>query len=457
MMRHSPFRSGAFRFALMLAGVFVVGTIALLVIIERAVNGYASELTDDSISAEIAVLTDEARTASRADLVRAIVRREHAVREHQLRYLLVDGRGHHLAGSLPAQVARVGRQELTLPFRENDRDKSAVPTTMTAIGTRLADGALLVVASDTSDLSELRRGLGLFAIGFGLAISVLALLGGYSVGAIFLRRLEEVNRSVERIMEGSLAERVPSIGMSAEFDHLSQNLNRMLARIEALLEGMRQVSTNVAHDLRTPLTRLRQRLEEMKEAPPGTITEERIDGALAQTDQILGMFRALLRISSLEAGVGRQRMVDASLSELANDLFEAFSPVAEDAGHVLESAIAPGISGNVDPEMLAQAITNLLENAIFHTPPGSTITLGLEPRSGGFAISVADNGPGIAEGERENVLRRFYRIDGSRGMAGSGLGLALVSAVAAIHGARLRLSDNAPGLRVEMIFGAAPA
>lgn len=447
-----PLRSGAFRFALVVATLFAVGTTALLVIAGRIVTNYATEVARDSVTAEVAVLSDEDRESSQAQIIRSVVRRENATREHQLRYLLVDGRGHYLAGSLPASAAHVGWSALTLSNNDPNDQDGAKTLSLMALGARLHDGAVLVVASDTSDLDELRQGLGATTAMFGLAITVLALVGGFIIGTMFLRRLDQVNRSVERIMQGSFAERLPAIGMSPEFNQLSTNLNRMLDRIEVLMEGMRQVSTDIAHDLRTPLTRLRQRLEEMQNAAPGSVSKEQIDGTIAQTDQILGVFRALLRISSLEAGAGRERMTQVDLSALIQSLVEAYRPVAEDAQHVLTSQIEPNISGYADSEMLAQAVTNLVENAIFHTPQGCAIVIGLERRPNGFAIIIADNGPGIPEVERQRVLKRFYRLDGSRGTPGAGLGLALVSAVAAIHGADLKLTDNSPGLRVEMTF-----
>ena len=453
----SPLRSGAFRFALTAAGVFAVGTAALLFTADRAVTRYAGEVARDGIAAEAAVLRDEDQGSDRARTVLSVVRHENAVREHQLRYLLVDAAGRHLAGSLPASVAHVGWRDVVLPNADAGGDDGARTMSLTALGTRLKDGAVLVVAGDTADLTELRRRLGLSTAAFGGAITLLALIGGYVVGTVFLRRLERVNRSVERIMAGAFAERLPSIGMSPEFDHLSNNLNRMLGRIEALMEGMRQVSTDIAHDLRTPLTRLRQRLEAMKDGAPGAVAESQVDAALAQTDEILAVFRTLLRISALEAGAGRRRIAQVDLSALTTRLFEAYGPVAEDAAHALVADIPSDVVGRADPEMLTQAVTNLLENALIHTPAGSTISLGLERRPDGVAVVVADNGPGIPAGNRQDVLKRFYRLDGSRGTPGAGLGLALVSAVAAIHGAALRLTDNAPGLRAELFLPDAEA
>ena len=448
MPRISPLRSGAFRFALMVAAIFALGTVILFFTVEGGVTRYATEVARDAVSTEVAVLVDEDRTAQPAQMIQSVVRREHAVREHELRYLLVDRSGKRLAGSLPERVARVGWRQIRLENRDGEIDDDPGTVSLMALGARLSDGGIVVVGSDASDLSELRQGLGMAAALFGGAITLLALIGGFAVGTVFLRRLDGVNRSVEEIMEGRLTQRLPAIGMSPEFDHLSANLNRMLDRIEALMEGLRQVSTDIAHDLRTPLTRLRQRLEDMK-GGAGAL-DEQVDAALAQTDQILAVFRTLLRISAFEAGAGRQRMGEVNLSEMVERTFLAYRPVAEDAGDSLTAQIEPGISCRGDGDMLTQAVTNLIENALLHAPRGSRVTMSLARRARGAVITVADNGPGIPEAERKKVLQRFYRLDTSRGTPGAGLGLALVSAIAAIHDAQLTLTENGPGLRVEM-------
>jgi len=282
MRKLSLLRSGAFRFAILIAAIFAIGTGVLLAQVEQSVNRYATEVASDSVAAELAVLQGEDRTAGRAELIRSITLREQAVREHQIRYLLVDSQAHRLAGSIPAAAARVGSYDLVLPAIDHGDEGDGAAVSLMAVGVRLSDGAILVVGSDTSDLRDLRQTLGLSTMEFGIGISLLALIGGLVVGTIFLRRLDRVNHAVGRIMLGSLSERLPAIGMSAEFDELSTNLNRMLDRIEALMAGLRQVSTDIAHDLRTPLTRLRQRLEDMKgglsAAEP--VTEEQVEAAL---------------------------------------------------------------------------------------------------------------------------------------------------------------------------------
>jgi signal transduction histidine kinase len=454
MPKVSAFRSGAFRFALMVAAVFAVGTIAVLFLVERTVSNYATEVARDSVTTEVSVLREEDRASGRARTIESIAQRENAVREHQLRYLLVGSDRRYLAGSLPATSAKVGWYFMTLSNRDAENDDGASTMTLMAFGGTLPDGATLVVASDTSDLDELRWGLGTTTGTFGIVITLLALLGGLVVGSLFLRRLDRVNRSVERIMQGSMSERFPAIGMSIEFDQLCSNLNRMLDRIEALLNSVRQVSTDIAHDLRTPLTRLRQRLEDLREQGSGTPVETEAEAALVQVDQLLGVFRALLRLGALEAGVGRNRIETIDLSDLMERCYQVYLPAAEDSGHQLSAMIEPGVSSPADRELLTQAVTNLIENAMFHTPAGTTIVLSLATSTDGIAITVADHGPGVPAAERENVVKRFYRLDPSRGGGGAGLGLSLVGAIAENHRAKLTLTDNQPGLRIELLLPA---
>lgn len=457
MRQISPFQSGAFRFALLVASIFVIGTGALLVMVERTVSQYAGEVARDSIVTEASVLLDEDRLSGRARTIQSVVRRENAVREHQLRFLMVDASGHYLAGSLPAAVAHVGWRTVSLPNNDRDNDDGAATMTLDTFGVQMRDGAVVVVGSDTSDLDELREGLGLTAGGFGIVIVLLALVGGFLVGTTFLRRLDRVNQAVARIMQGRLGERLPQIGMSSEFDRLSTNLNIMLGRIEALMDGVKQVSTDIAHDLRTPLTRLRQQLEDMRDAAPTQVLAEQADRALTQIDRVLAIFHALMRISSLEAGTSRKRFAQIDLTEMVELIFRAYLPVAEDEKHELTATIQPGVSGYGDAEMLAQAVTNLIENALFHTPPDTSIAIELDQTGdGGATIAVADNGPGVPANEIENVVRRFYRLDSSRGSEGAGLGLSLASAIAEANGAEFVLADNKPGLRVEIRLPAAP-
>jgi signal transduction histidine kinase len=285
---------------------------------------------------------------------------------------------------------------------------------------------------------------------------ILAIVGGLALSAGFLRRVESVNRTARQIMAGQLDSRVAVRDNGDELDRLAANLNGMLDRIQALMESLKQVSNDIAHDLRTPLARLRQNLEAAKLSAT-TVEEFRCstDAAISETDSLLKRFSALLRIAQIESGARKAGFTSVDLSELFELVVSTFAPVAEDQGHRLNSEIEDDITISGDPDLLFQLATNLVENAIRHTPRGTDIEVRLKKAGSEIVATVLDNGQGIAEGERGRVFDRFYRLESSRSSPGSGLGLALVAAVAELHGARVNLLDHRPGLIVEVRFLAA--
>lgn len=439
--------SAAFRFALMLAVVVALGAGALLLTVERQVGHYAQEASDGMLRAESSVLAGEYTELGLSGLTDAIARHRGADVDPAYRYLLVDAAGRRLSGDLPSSAARVGGGTITVP---EDYDGDRRLERLTIRGTRLPDGMLLVVATDSFDVQQLRHRLARFTLWSGVAIAGFALLGGYLVGQIFLRRLASVNRAIDRIVDGDRAERLPMIGFGPEFDDLARNLNRMLERNAAAMEALRQVSTDIAHDLRTPLTRLHQHLERMQASGEGDA--ESISKALEQTDGLLTTFTALLRIGSVEGGVGRRRFAPVDLSELLDRIHTAYCPVVEDAGQSLIADHAQGAVILGDPELLAQLFINLVENAMVHTPAGTRIVSRLRVVGDEAVAEVCDTGPGIPAEDREKVFRRFYRRDESRSTDGAGLGLALVAAVASLHQARLGIPDGDQGLCVRVAF-----
>ena len=454
MRRLRVFNSGAFRLALLFVVIFAAGAMALVAAVNVAVSRYASQTTTTALIDESTLLRGEAR--GRDALGQLILRRERIVHAHQFLYLLVDPLGRVVAGDLPTAASKVGWGEVAVPEPAEPNEPSDGENTVRTFGVQLADGSRLVVGRNTSELDELSDWLRLVSIWSGVGITVLAISGGLLIAWVFLRRLDRVNRSLQDIMDGRLEERVPAIGMGDEFDRLTGNLNLMLDRNQSLMEGLRQVSTDIAHDLRTPLSRLRQHLDAMREITQPADLEGAIDDALAQVDEVLTTFHALLRIGQIEGGAGRTRFEPVDLSAVMERIRLAYETTAEDGGKTLDAKIAPNVLVYGDPQLLTQLFANLVENALRHAGEKAHISMSLAQVGEAVGAVVADDGPGVPPNERSRVLGRFYRLDASRSTPGSGLGLALVAAIADLHHARLTLSDNGPGLAVEVRLPGAP-
>jgi signal transduction histidine kinase len=289
----------------------------------------------------------------------------------------------------------------------------------------------------------------------GITIA-LAGLGGFMLSRTTLRRLEDINDTSREIMGGDLTRRVPTRGTSDDFDQLASNLNAMLDEIERLMGGIRHVSDNIAHDLRTPLTRLRHKLETLRD---GSLCEaERqasIEESIQQADQLLATFSALLRIARIEAGGYRLQISEVDLGALIHDAAELYEPSAEEKQVELSVRVDGRPTLQADRDLLFQAVANLIDNALKFTPAGGRIEVSASQAGGRVVLRVADTGPGIPAEDRQVVLERFHRLESSRSTPGSGLGLSLVSAVARMHQAEFELSDNAPGLVARLAFPSA--
>jgi signal transduction histidine kinase len=266
-------------------------------------------------------------------------------------------------------------------------------------------------------------------------------------------RITAIDESLARISSGAIETRLPVKADGDEIDHLCLAVNDALDRLAAAMRGMEQVSNDIAHDLRTPLTRLRQRLEASRS---GSRTveqlEQTIDVAIGELDQAHDLFTTMLRIAQIEAGARRSAFATVDLSRLFAEIVETFQVVAEADGRRIEAAIVPKISFVGDREMLTQMIVNIVENALRHTPTGTTVIIQLESASDCAKALIADNGPGIAESDRERVFRRFVRLEAARSTPGTGLGLALVSAIAEVHKINILLDNHHPGLEVHLTF-----
>jgi len=316
------------------------------------------------------------------------------------------------------------------------------------LGGTLASGATLLVAADLTPVDRAASALAWTPPIAGGAAALLALLLGFIAAARMEGQLAGATSAALAVMEGDLTRRLPLSGRGDEFDRLTATFNTLLGRIEALMVAQRQVTDDIAHDLRSPLSRLRQLLEGALAAPRDPAQDaERLERALAELDSVLASFASLLRIARAESGVLRQGFVPLDLSALITDCAEIFTPVAEEKGRIMTCDITPGITLEGDAALLRQAVVNLIENALVHG--GMHVALRLRP---GPVIEVEDDGPGIPQSEREAVTRRFHRLDRSRSTPGTGLGLALVAAAARAHGGALILKhrDSGRGLRARL-------
>jgi signal transduction histidine kinase len=444
----SPFRSGAFRFALVFAAVFAIAAFMMLSMVRHQIGHYAHKAMEGSLTSETATLIAEEPEG----LAGEIRRRMGATDGAAFQYLLLDRQGRSLVGAIPQATAHEGWGSVVMREHPSTPTDPEGPERLMTLGTRLADGSLLVVATDGFDVDKVGGHMTRFTILWATAITLIALVGGWMTGLIFLRRIGAANAAIERIVAGRTEQRLPMIGLAPELDDLARNVNRMLDRIDGLMEGLRQVSTDVAHDLRTPLTRLRQMLEAAREAAGREETDAGIEIALAQADQLLATFRAILRLAQIQGGGRRTPFAPVHLDELLRTLIETYEPVASDAGHLLTADMVAGAVVKGDADLLAQLFANLIENAIIHTPSGTRVSIEVQREGDAIEVVVRDDGPGVPGAERERITRRFYQVDPSRSGGGSGLGLSIASAIATLHGAQLTIEDALPGLRIGVAF-----
>src|SRR5471030_227016 len=440
-------RSASFRLTLIYAGLFVVSAFALFATVFVIASAAMQSDLQAVLRTEALQLAEIHRRSGLLGLAEQITRRMNFRTRGPIYYLLQAPTRQVVVGNLPGMPPVDGVIDFQ---RAPDADESdSGRGKLTGFGLTLPDGSFLLVAQDANRLVDMQSAIVRAFIWSGGLTLFLAIAGGVLLGGNFLRRIDTIGRTTRAIMEGDLAARIPVRGTNDEIDQLVTSLNAMLDRIQSLLDGLRQVTSDIAHDLRTPLGRLRQRLEDAREHATTTADyASATEAAIAEADTLLETFSALLRIAQIEAGAQKSAFAGLDLSELVRSIGEAYTPVAEDAQHRLELAIENGIGFTGDRQLLAQMISNLVENALNHTPAGSTVRLALARTATGLTIEVADNGPGIPEAERDKVFDRFYRLDRSRSTGGSGLGLALVRAIATLHGLAIRLEDAKPGLKV---------
>jgi signal transduction histidine kinase len=448
-------RSSAFRLALGYIAVSVTVLALFAAPLWYAWRQNVEEVRTELLREDVQSLSDIFDNQGPGVLAAVIVARVKSQHVANSIILFTDASLSPLAGNLshwPSEAPDTpGVHKLTLTEGEH-------PIRALLVRSTLPGGYNLLVGRDNSRFRPLEA---LFLYGLAGAVGILALAG--IVGGLLIRRalLAEVHRIRQTtcaIVDGDFARRLPARGGSDELDLLAQTVNRMLDQIEQLVHGVRNVSNAIAHDLRTPLTELRSRLEELSVARPGAATTfAQIEAAVADVDRVIEIFNALLRLAEIDTGARRSGFVPVDVVELAGDVAEFYQPVAELKGVNLafESDGAPAVAG--DRLLLSQAISNLIENALKYGVRDDTIAIAARRVDGIVEIAVSDHGPGIPDGEKEKVTERFYRGDASRGTPGVGLGLSLVAAVARLHGGRLELADNRPGLRAMLILTATPS
>jgi len=458
--RRRLLRTSAFRMALIYATLFSTLSAATLGFIYWSTRDQIQSQVDARLRLETDYLINLYKSGAMPELMDAIQRRNQ---------IDTYGRFYYLANDTETSDVDQGGDDLPIRLKSvrshttrNMGDVADLPpgsprafNPVRVAETQLSNGLKLTIGHEISDEQALLAHTFTLVAGATVLTLLFSLIGGLWIGTSVLRRIDSVSRTASEIMSGDLSQRLSVTERDDEFDEIATKLNQMLNRIEDLMKSMQQVTNNVAHDLRSPLTRLRNRLEV-------TLLEERdpenyrmvMDEAIGDADSLIQTFNAMLSIARLEAGIDASQWVEIDIGYLVTELSELYEAVAEDDSSGLQ--FIANINCNpryrCNPHLIAQAVTNLLDNAIKYTPRPGVVTLSVLGNNEQFQIIVADNGPGIPEHERERVLERFVRLENERNSPGNGLGLSLVQAVVRLHGATLILYDNEPGLRAELTF-----
>lgn len=442
----SQLKTSTFQLALLYMVVFATSVFLLLAFIYWRTAGFMTAQTDETIEAEIAGLAEQYRGRGINGLITII--RERVARDPNAKsiYLFTTDDYLKLAGNISTWPKEAQSQSGWINFTLDDSVGWAGPERLARARIFEVQGGLrLLVGRDVDDLTTLKR-LIETAINWGMGITLaLALLGGFMMSRSTTRRIEVINNTSRKIMNGHLSLRIPTRGTQDDFDQLAENLNQMLDRIVYLMEGIRHVSDSIAHDLRTPLTRLRNQLENTLMSVDNDEAREQAGRAVAEADQLLATFNALLRIARLETRGNAADMKQVSLGLLVSDACELYEALAEDKHQQFHQAVDDEVTIEGDRDLLFQMVSNLIDNAIKYTPEEGEIRVAVRSQGPDAIFEVSDSGIGIPDSEKDQVFQRFYRVGKSRSLPGNGLGLSLVSAVTEIHQGQISLSDHHPG------------
>lgn len=447
MRPNGLFNSAAYRIAFACAGAFALANILLGAFVYFATHNAIKAQMEGQIAEDSQALVAEFGEGGLRELHYAISEREAGTSANELVYAVYSPQGKRIDGFMQAdRPPPLGWSNISFfdPVEGHDRAR--------ALAVRLPDGSRLVVAADRENIERIDD---VIVSLFGLALLLILVFGAGAallIGRYLQRRLADVANAADGIVAGQMHERIPVSPRNDEFDRLAATLNAMLDRISELMANLRQVSSDVAHDLRTPLAQLRQQLEHSLAQPPDTsVQREVLQEACERIDEVLGLFAAILRISALE-GSQRRAFAALELELLVSDLCESYAPAVEDGGRRLDWSLRGSGEIEGDRELVAQAIINLLDNAQIHTAPGTRIEVTLTSDPNRVRLSVSDDGPGVPQADRARIVQRFIRLESSRSTPGFGLGLNLVQAIMRAHGGSMEIGGNAPGLSVSLLF-----
>lgn len=437
---HRRRSSAAYRIAFATFGALAFGLAILGMVIFAVMHIAFTRQLDAMIADGTQSLVADYRQDGKGELAEAIKEREASPSSTRLLYAVFAPDGRRLYGNLQAARPPIGISNIKFFDPGEGLDSGR------ASAIDLSPGERLVVAADREWIERIDKTvIAVFAIAF-LVACILGLAGSLMFGAYLRRRLSSISQSAEAIIGGDVSKRMPIGPRGDEFDQLASTLNRMLDRIEGLLENLQQVSNDIAHDLRTPLSRLRTRLEQgllgrgAAEAP-----EAIIEDAISRVDELISLFAAILRIAEVESGETRRFFAPVDVSAMVTELAESFAASIDEGGRAFLWSAEPALTVYGDRKLLAQAAINLLENAQRHTPEGTLIRLTLVAVGDLVCLRVSDDGPGVPRADLGRITKRFARLENSRSTSGYGLGLSLVSAVAKLHRGRLVLNSGEPG------------
>jgi signal transduction histidine kinase len=450
------FRTTAFKLSLAYLVVFAILAGIVMGWVAWDMRRVMNDQVEATIEAEIKGLSDLYRQGGIRRLVDIIDRRSR--QPGASLYLVTNFQGQAIAGNilgLPPDVLR------SPGIRETSYERAGEPEVERRALARifvLPGGFRLLVGRDLEDRETIGRIFARALLTSLFWITLIGMLGGLFVAQRVLKRVDAMNASAQTIMGGNLSNRLPVGRSNDELDRLATNLNSMLERIQELMAGLREVSDNIAHDLKTPLTRLRNHAEEALRSS-GTTADYRasLEKMIDESDKLIAVFNALLMIARLESGTGQEVPKPFDAGEAARDVCELYEPLAEEAGFTLSVDTDPACTINGNRELVGQALANLIDNALKYGAPVEEagrreVRVEVRRQKDAVELSVADRGAGIPAADRERVLGRFVRLEGSRSLPGSGLGLSLAAAVARLHNGAIRIEDNAPGLRVTLVM-----